>query len=118
MHLYSKDLIEKGKILLFDNWHPQSECRLDFYNRPDDVGEVWILKVPMGYSCKVKWYYRNPGLIRSILGMRKYKKEEMEQFFSGFGGGGLKALIRGTNVYFGRDDDVDDGIHKSGWGDL
>jgi hypothetical protein len=119
MLIKSTELNEKGEIFLFDGWHPHSECRLDFYNRPNDVGEVWILKVPTGYVCKVKWYARNPGLIYTLIGKRKYlNKGKMEHFFSGLGGGGLKALIRATNTYFGRSDDVDGGINMTSWDEM
>ena len=91
--------------MLFDGWNPIAEGRTDV-GRPGVLGEVWISPVQGGYDCDIVWY-------------KKYwifkRVEGVENLFHTRGGGALKALIRTTNLYFNREDDVEGGKDSTDW---
>jgi hypothetical protein len=99
MHILTSELKRKKAILLFDGWNPVAEGRPD--TKPF-LGEVWIEVAPYGYDCVIVWY-KKYWIFKIVQGR--------EVFFRGRKGGALKSLIRGTNLYFNRNDDVDGGVN-------
>jgi hypothetical protein len=108
------DFDDGKEVTLFFDWHPQSEMRLEYKDFPHNLFAEIRIERPMihHYKCIAYWYkYRFFGRWRSYTG-----KKEVILFSRG--GGSLKSLIRATNVYFNRDDDVEGGVHNSSWGDF
>ena len=95
----------EGSVLLFDNWNPVKEGRTDIGEK-DTLGEVWLVSVQGGYDCNIIWY-KKYWIFKSVI--------SEENLFHTRGGGALKAMIRTTNLYFNREDDVEGGKDSTDW---